>query len=455
MSQHRTPTDNLTPTAPTNNPLAAVHPSGVPATINPPAPPRLRKIDRSLPSGQTIEDLIPKDHKVREVFRIVEEIIDVSELEAQIRAVENVPGRDATPPILLAALWIYATMDKVSEARELDRRCEEDDSYCWMCGGVTVNYHMLSDFLDDNSEWLDRQIARVVQALENEGFASFEEPCGQDGMRTRADAGSSSFHSKEGLEELAIEAEQRLLALAEIDEDESLSKAQKSAQKRAARERTERIALAQEAVEEVAAAKEKRKKGDGRNARASTTDPDARKMKMGDGGWRPAFNVEFATLLNSLVIVGVFVTSLSSDCDQGTPMMELLQETYGQTPHEVYMDGNFSTSPNIEGLANLKITTYSPVRHDVNQGPDPYARKRRDTEVMAEWRSRMSTPEAQEKYKQRSKCELPNAWCRNHGLGQFTVRGLEKVTVQSKWYVLAYDLERLMSLRRKAKEPAC
>ena len=136
-------------------------------------------------------------------------------------------------------------------------------------------------------------------------------------------------------------------------------------------------------------------------------------------------------------------------------MMELLQETYGQTPHEVYMDGNFSTSPNIEGLANLKITTYSPVRHDVNQGPDPYARKRRDTEVMAEWRSRMSTPEAQEKYKQRSKCELPNAWCRNHGLGQFTVRGLEKVTVQSKWYVLAYDLERLMSLRRKAKEPAC
>jgi hypothetical protein len=235
-----------------------------------------------------------------------------------------------------------------------------------------------------------------------------------------------------------------------------LSKAQASARKRAVCERGERIAKAQEEILEVIASKEQRRKGDGRHARASTTDPEARKMKMSDGGTRPGYNVQFATLLNSLVIVGVFVTNTGSDCAQATPMMQQLQDAYGQTPTEAYMDGNYSTSQNIEGLFNLGITLYSPVKQpaqDIAKGIDPYAPKRRDTPIMQDWRGRMKTDEAKEKYKQRSKCELPNAWCRNRGLGQFVVRGLEKVTEQAKWYALAYNLQRLASLRQQKATP--
>jgi hypothetical protein len=276
-------------------------------------------------------------------------------------------------------------------------------------------------------------------------------------MRTRAHAGGGSFRSQERLDELAKAACAQEDSLA--NDTAGLSQAQASARKRAVRERAERIKQAQEELPEVAASKEQRKKGDGRNARASTTDPEARRMKMGDGGTRPGYNVQFATLLNSLVILGVFVTNIGSDCAQATPMIEQIQKTYGQTPKEAYMDGNYSTEKNIEGLADWGVTLYSPVKQpkkDLAKGIDPYAPKRRDTPVMEAWRGRMKTDEAKEKYRQRSKCELPNAWCRNRGLSQFVVRGLEKVTEQAKWYVLAYNLERLASLRhQKAKEPGC
>jgi transposase len=439
MSKHGSPTKTLAPSVPANNPVAR---------------PRLRTIDRSLPSGQTLEDLVPSDHEVRKVFSVVEEMIDVSPLEEKIKAVQGVPGRNATPPVLLVALWVYATMEKVKEARELERRCIEHDPYRWMCGGVSLNYHLLSDFRVEHGEWLTAQIARVVEAMRAEGLIDFEEPVGQDGMRTRASAGSGSFRSEERLEELAAANTAQTESL--TNDTEGLTKAKASARKRAARERGERIAQAQEEILEVAASKEQRKKGDGRHARASTTDPEARKMKMGDGGTRPGYNVQFATLLGSLVIVGVFVTNIGSDCAQATPMMQQIQDPYGQTPQEAYMDGNYSTSQNIEGLSNLGMTLYSPVKQpekDLAKGIDPYAPKRRDTPVMTEWRGRMKTDEAKEKYKQRSKCELPNAWCRNRGLGQFVVRGMEKVTEQAKWYVLAYNLERLMSLRQQKATP--
>jgi transposase len=442
MAKHDSPTDTFVPQAPANNSLAA---------------PRLRTIDRSLPSGQTLEDLVPPDHEVRKVFSLVEEMIDVKPLEGKIKAVEGVPGRNATPPILLVALWVYATMDKVTEAHELARRCVEHDPYRWMCGGISLNYHLLSDFRVQQGEWLTSQISRVVEAMLEEDLIDFAEPVGQDGMRTRAHAGSGSFRSKERLEELAKANTDEAESL--TTDTKALSKAQASARKRAVKERGERIAKAQEEILEVAASKEQRKKGDGLNARASTTDPQARKMKMGDGGTRPGYNVQFATLLGSLVILGVSVTNIGSDCAQATPMMQQIQDTYGQTPKEAYMDGNYSTSQNIEGLAELGITLYSPVKQpkkDLAKGIDPYAPKRRDTPLMKDWRGRMGTDEAKQKYKQRSKCELPNAWCRNRGLSQFVVRGLKRVTEQAKWYVLAYNLERLMSLRRaKAPEPGC
>lgn len=422
-----------------------------------PPRPRLRTIDRSLPTGQTIDDLIPADDQARKIMAIVENELDFQPLEVNIKAVQGVPGRNATPPQLLAALWIYAIMHEVINARKLQRLTRQWDPLKWMCGGVTVNHSMLSAFLRENAQWLEGQFRRLVQIMLAEGLIDFDEPLGQDGMRTRAAAGSSSFRSQERLQTLlqqAIEQAHQTHARIEANQ-EDLSPTQQAAQLRAADEKVERIAAALEESRQLQTAREAREKGTGKNPRASTTDPQARKMKMADNGYRPAYNTQFATLLNTLVVVGVFVSNVGSDSCQAIPMFDQLQRSYKNVPHEVLLDGNYSTHDNINHLSEIGVTVYSPVKQaakQLAQGKDPYAPKKGDSQEMQAWRARMGEVQSQTKYQQRSKCELPNAWCRNRGLGQYTVRGLNRVNQQARWFALAYNLQRLMTLREQQTE---
>jgi hypothetical protein len=315
-----------------------------------------------------------------------------------------------------------------------------------------VNYHTLADFRTQHGEWLKAQVVANVATLLAEGIVS-KETLGQDGMRVRTSAGSDSFRRKATLEQLLEEAEQQWERLQqEFEQETELSARQQAAQQRAAREKIERLKRAREEVEKVAEAREKRKKGDGASARASTTDPEARRMKMGDGGTRPAYNVEFATDLNSLVILGVDVTNAGSDAGQMEPMVEKLEAEQGPLPEqaEYYVDGGFATREDLQSMAQRGVTVFAPVKavekHE-QQGKDPYAPRRGDSPEVVAWRQRMATEAGRQKYKQRGKCEWSNAQCRNHGLQQFAVRGLEKVKTVVLWYVLVHNLLRTLALR--------
>lgn len=226
-------------------------------------------------------------------------------------------------------------------------------------------------------------------------------------------------------------------------------------QERAARERIERLKQAQQEIQEVAEVREKRKKGDGASARASTTDPESRRMKMGDGGTRPAYNIEFSTDLNNLVIVGFDVVNAGTDAGQMEPMAQKIEAEQASFPEnaEYYGDGGFATKEDIESMAHRGVTLFAPVKaveKHQQQGKDPYAPRRGDSPEVVEWRQRMGTEAGRKKYKQRAKCEWSNAECRNRGLWQFVVRGLEKVKTVVLWYVLVHNLFRMVALR-----PAC
>jgi hypothetical protein len=272
-------------------------------------------------------------------------------------------------------------------------------------------------------------------------------------MRVRASAGNDSFKREAKLQQLLEEADQQWDRLQqEFEQETDLSARQQAAQERAARERIERLKQAQQEVQKVAEAREKRKKGDGASARASTTDPEARRMKMGDGGTRPAYNVEFTTDLNSLVIVGADLLNAGSDAGQMEPMVEQIETQQGPLPKqaEYYVDGGFATKEDLTSVSQRDVTVFAPVK-DVEkqqrQGKDPYAPKRGDSSEVAAWRQRMGTEEGRQKYKQRAKCEWSNAECRNRGLHQFVVRGLEKVKAIVLWYVLVHNLFRMVALR--------
>jgi transposase len=415
--------------------------------------PRMKSPDRSQfdPNPKRIDELIPLGHPARLVWELVQEL-DLTALYSQIKSVEGHAGRPPVDPRILVALWLYATEEGVAKARELNRRCYDCDPYKWLRGGVDVNYHTLSDFRTQHPEWLKKQVVTNIAAMRAEGLASLD-VLGQDGMRVRASAGNDSFKREAKLQELLEEAERQWDHLEQdFAEETELSAREQAAQERAARERIERLKQAQQEVRKVAEAREKRKKGDGDSARASTTEPEARRMKMGDGGTRPAYNVEFSTDLNSLVIMGADVTNAGSDAGQMEPMAQKIETEQGPLPEkaEYYADGGFVSKEDLQSMAQRGVTVFSPVKaveKHQQQGKDPFAPQRGDSAEVAAWRKRMGTEEGREKYKQRAKCEWSNAECRNRGLHQFVVRGLAKVRTVVLWYVLVHNLLRMVALR--------
>lgn len=414
--------------------------------------PRCNTPDRSQvdPNPRILDELISGDDPARDVWEMTSDL-DLRPLYEEIKSVEGHAGRPAIDPRVLVALWLHATIEGISSARTLAKRCYRDDGFKWIRGGVDVNYHTLADFRVTCSSWLNEQVVQLVTVMLLEGLITLNQ-VGQDGMRVRASAGSGSFKKEETVEKLIGMAQNQWDRLQKEFEtgSQQLSLAQRKAQERAARERLERLERAKEEHQKIAAAREARKRDDREKARVSTTDPEARKMKMADGGFRPAYNVQFATDLDALVIVGVDTINDGSDSGQMDPMLEQIEQNQGQLPDNYYTDGGFSSKEDIEKVGQRGTTVFTPVKEEqkkLKEGKDPYAPQKGDTPKVAEWRQRMGTADAKEKYKQRTKCEWTNAMCRLRNLWQFTVRGLAKVKTVVYWYALTHNLVRLGALR--------
>jgi transposase len=420
------------------------------------APPRYRSPNRDQLELHpcALEDLVAEDHPVRAVWAFVQGM-DLSALYEGIRAVEGRAGRPAIDPLILVALWLYATIEGVGSARALARLCLEHHAYRWLCGGVSVNYHTLADFRVAHTLFLDQQLTISVATLEQEGLVQMKRVA-QDGIRIRASAGAASFRRQPTLEELLGDAEEQLAILRrELDEDPSAaSKREQAAKRRAAQERKERVEKALRNLPEVEA---KKKANDREKARVSTTDPQARVMKMADGGFRPAFNGQFAADTESQIIVGVEVTNEGSDQGQMEPMLEQLTERYEKVPEEYLVDGGFASHDGIEQASKRGTTVYAPVPKPKDGARDPHARLATDSNAIGDWRERMGTEEAKAIYKDRAAtAECVNAIARNRGLQQFRVRGRRKVKTVLLWYALAHNMMRGIALRlQQAAQPNC
>ena len=395
-----------------------------------------------------LDSLIAPDHQVKIVWAFAAKQ-DLSPLYNMIAAREDRPGRAPIDPRILMALWLNATLDGVGSARELDRRCTEDVAYKWICGGVSVNYHTLSDFRVAHGEFLDVLLTRDVAALRSEGLVDLNRVA-QDGMRVRACAGASSFRRKPTLEECLEEAETQVARLRkELEESPGEgTKRERAARERAARERLERVKEALARSEELRARKSEKDKN---KVRVSTTDPEVPVMKMGDGGFRPAANVQFATDTTSQVITGHDVTGRGSDQGEMAPMVEQQHERYGTYPDEMLVDGGYTKKEDIDTVSAPEkgCTVYAPVAKPKDKERDRYQALPADSPAVAQWRERMGTEEAKEIYKERAAtAECVNAIARNRGLRQFTVRGLKKIKTVVLWYVLAHNMMRGHALRK-------
>jgi len=402
-----------------------------------------------------LDALLAEDHRARIVWDFVMGL-DLSGLYASIKAVEGRAGRPPIDPAILLALWLYATVEGVGSARAIDRLCREHDAYRWICGGVSVNYHTLSDFRVGHGDVLDDLLTQSVAVLLAQKLVDLERVA-QDGVRVRASAGAASFRRKGTLEECQQQAESHVQALKEeLEADPAVtSRRQAAARRRAAEERRRRVAGALKQWPDAASKKKKAEREE--KARVSTTDPDARVMKMADGGFRPAFNAQFAADTKTQVVLGVDVTNAGSDMAQLPPMVEQIKARHGVPPDEILVDGGYASLGAVTTVTNAQpgTTVYAPIPTPKDETRDPHLPLPTDSSAVAEWRLRMGTVEAKAIYRERaSTAECVNAIARNRGLQRFLVRGLAKVKAALLIFALAHNMMRARALRPVATAQA-
>lgn len=399
----------------------------------------------------SLNQWLDSEHRVRTVWQYVESL-DLSELYQAIKATDHTRGRDAIDPRILFALWLFATIEGESSARRIADLTRRDIPYMWICGGVSVNYHRLADFRSQHGELLESVLTDSIASLLHQDLIELK-TIAQDGMRVRASAGSSSFRRSGSLDEALEQAEKHVQAVKEQHEDETDGgdRRRRAAAERAAREKYDRIAAAREEMKDLQERYKKRSGTPRSEPRASTTDPEARRMKMADGGTRPAMNVQFASDGDAQMVVSVDVTSQGSDSGLMLPMYENVCERYGTVPEEYLVDGGFAKKEDITRVEQNATQVYAPLYGEKKQkaeGKDPYAPRSGETKEMTAHRQRMGSEEAKQKYRRRAViAEFPNADCRNRGLTQFRVRGLVKAKAQALWHTLAYNFLRMQNLR--------
>src|SRR5437763_416786 len=404
---------------------------------------------------QCFDDLIGEDHPVRMVVAVVEQL-EVKDFCVPIQAREGVAGRDATDPRLLIALWLYACIRGIGSAREVARRCEESIPFRWLCGGVTVNHRLLSDFRTDHGKALDNLFTQVIASLVEKGLVKVSR-ISQDGVRVRVGAGAGSFRREERLHKLLEEAQQHVEELRrqlEAPEQMAADKAKKvKAQKRRAEEKQKRLEQAMEQLPELKKKQEEaaRMAGQGKcgdkirnkELRVSTTDPEARVLKMPNGGFNPGVNVQLATDTESRAIVGVEVSNQGSESSGlRAPMRQQVEERTGKKVEEHLLDGGYLRMEDIEKAQKVKLYLPPKAARDPKKRGRELEIKPGDSEAVREWKQRMASEEGKEIYKQRAATsETVNADLRTYrGLTQMLVRGLAKDRCVALWCALAYNV---------------
>lgn len=421
----------------------AVEPSGSLEDV------RIRRANRSqVVMGPTdLDSQLPADDSARAIWAVVERL-DLSALYAQIISRRGSAGAPAIDPKILLSLWIYAVSEGETSAREIERQTKKNISYRWLCGEVSVNYHTLSDFRVKQRKVIDDLITQVLALLMKRNLVELKR-IAQDGTRVRANAGAASFRTQASLDEMMREAREHLDSVTADSAQPGWNERRRASQVRAAKDRIQRLEEALAELPEIEATK-KRSGAKDTEPRVSTTDPEARVMKMGDGGFRPAYNVQFGTTTDAArVIVGVNVTNRGSDMAEAAPMVAQVEARTGVRPDELLVDGGYVGHASIDAVADQGVTVYGPVPRPRGGAPEQrFVARADDSEAVAQWRQRMSTDEAKRIYKLRgSTAETVNADAKcKRGLSRISVVGKDKALGVALLFALTYNVLRALSL---------
>lgn len=396
-----------------------------------------------------LDDHLAVDHPARAVWAVVE-ALDLGVIEGPIGSNRRQGGRPASDPRVVFALWVWGISQGEGQASRIAALAETDDVYRWVRGGVPAGERKLADFRARHGAAFQGLLTQVIAVLMQEDLVDVTR-IAQDGTRTRAWAGTGSFKRLPTLEQAHQVARQHIAAVLAETHDPSHRTVAEAAAERGARERLERIERAQQRVRDLAEARGVSPDGDGEKKkapRASMTDPEATVMKMPDGGFRPAFNVQFATAADdSGVVLGVDVTLRGTDQGGLEAMRRQVEERTTRHVEEHLADGGYTQRAEIERAAAAGTAVIAPIpkkRPGAKEPPKPDP-----SAAIEEWRTRMESDAGKESYKDRGRvAELTNARAKTQcGLDELRVRGRNAVLTCAILVGITINIERLISLR--------
>jgi len=327
-----------------------------------PAAVRYRVPDRTQVSAVSLDQQLPADHPVRLLWDFVTQL-DLSAFVRPHKAVVGHPGPDVIPATLLFALWLFALTEGIRSARRLSVLCTRDLPYQWLCGGRPVNYHTLADFYADHGSALRELFIEHIAVLREQELIDLWQVT-VDGRKILANAAKESFHREPTLQAHLAEARAHLERLEAAADDAAAGTRQARAQRRAARQRQQRLAAAVAQVRQRQQDREQAKRSDRvpADARASETDPDAAKMKRSDGGYRPAYNVQTVAAEASGLIVTVAVTNQGSDNGQLWPLLTQVAQEQQTLPGVALVDSGFADQGDVEQAEQAGVLVLMPPR---------------------------------------------------------------------------------------------
>jgi transposase len=319
---------------------------------------RLKRINRSQSYwGQVdVENLIGPDHAARAIWEL-SGTLDVSGFLKDNKSVEGRAGAERTDPRLLISVWVYGLTLGIGSARELERRLEQEPGLRWLCGDEAINHHTLSDFRVEHGCAVEKIFSQVLAVLSESGLVRLEELT-VDGTKIQAQASAASLRREPTLRERLEQAEAVVKELSQGDHGEQSARVA-AARKRAAREQQQRLSQALEELQEI---RQHKPPAEREQARVSLSEPEARVMKNGQGGFAPSYNVQSVVDGAHKIVLDVEVTQAASDQQQLPPALERVRAELPATEKAtVIVDGGYLTEHSIAEVEKSGVELIGPV----------------------------------------------------------------------------------------------
>ncbi len=304
-----------------------------------------------------VEGLIPPNHPARIIWELSGSM-NLSRFEEEYQSEEGGSGRPCWPVQLLVSVWAYSYSIGVASARSIERLMGQEPGLRWLAGTETINHHTLADFRVGHKEALDGLFNQLLAMLDQAGVVDLSTIL-QDGTKIKTVAGSGSFHRRKTLERRLRTARKvmRELDRQAVEEREAMEERRQAAQRRAAREAVARAEAALQQLQKLEAHTVPSKRKD---LRVSSSESEARKMKQGDGGVAPSYNLQVSAEGRSRMIVGVGLTMAANDTHELIPAVERVERTSGRKANSVIADNGYATRSNVERTTEKGIELIAP-----------------------------------------------------------------------------------------------